>query len=127
MTDEEKNVLWKGLNFSVKPGWIEYSEFLLPFDLLFRDIKREDFCNEDMSLIKARLIDTVLSSYQKFSSHKNLPENLTPSEFKALQSLSKNKNIVIQKADKGNPVVILGKCSYISAIEELLNGKHSCW
>ena len=34
---------------------------------------------------------------------------------------SKNKNIVIQKSDKGNTVVILYKCSYISAIEEILN------
>ena len=93
MTDEEKNVLCKGLSFSVKPGWLEYSEFLLPFELLFRDIKREDLCNEDMSLIKARLLDTALTSYQNFSSDKNPPENLTP-EFKALKRLSKNKNIV---------------------------------
>ena len=121
LTDEEKNVLCKGLNFSVKPGWIEYSEFLLPFELLFRNIKREDLCNKDMSLIKARLLDTALTSYQNFSSDKDPPENLTPSEFKALKSLSKNKNIVIQKADKGNTVVILDKCSYISAIEEILN------
>ena len=35
--------------------------------------------------------------------------------------MSKYKNIVIQKADKGNTVVILGKCSYVSAIEEILN------
>ena len=34
----------------------------------------------------------------------------------------KNKNIVIfHKADQGNTVVILGKCSYISAIEKILN------
>ena len=66
MTDEEKNFLCKGFNFSVKPGLIEYSEFLLPFGLLFRDIKREDLCNEDMSLIKARLLDTALTSYQTF-------------------------------------------------------------
>ena len=121
LTDEEKNVLCKGLNFSVKPGWIEYSEFLLPFELLFRDIKREDLCNKDMSLIKARLLDTALTSYQNFSSDKDPPENLTPSESKALKRLSKNKNIVIKKADKGNTVVILDKCSYISAIEEILN------
>ena len=70
LTDEEKNVLCKGLNFSVKPGWIEYSEFLLPFELLFRDIKREDLCNKDMSLIKARLLDTALTSYQNVSSDK---------------------------------------------------------
>ena len=35
--------------------------------------------------------------------------------------MSKNKNIVIQKEDKDNTVVILDKSSYISAIEEILN------
>ena len=35
--------------------------------------------------------------------------------------MSKNKNIVIQKAHKGNTVVILDKCSHISTIEEILN------
>ena len=74
-----------------------------------------------MSLIKVRLVDTALTSYQNFSIDKNPPENVTPSEFKVLKRLSKNKNIVIQKADKGNTVVILDKCSYISAIEEILN------
>ena len=113
LTDDEKNVLCKGLNFS---GLIEYSEFLLPFELLFRDTKREDLCNEDMSVIKARLLDIALTSYQNLSRDREPPENLTYSEFKALKSLSKNKDIVIQKADKGNTVVIFDKCSYISAI-----------
>ena len=36
---------------SLKPGLIEYSEFLLPFELFFRDVKREDLSNEDMYLI----------------------------------------------------------------------------
>ena len=70
-----------------------------------------------MSVIKARLLDTALTSYQNFSRDRESPENLTSSEFKALKRLSKNKDIVIQKADKGNTVVILDKCSYISAIE----------
>ena len=43
------------------------------------------------------------------------------SEFKALRHLSKNRNIAIQKANKGNTIVILDKISYISAIEEILN------
>ena len=42
---------------------------------------------------------------------------------KALKSLTKSKNIVIHKSDKGNAVMILDKCSYISAIEEILNYK----
>ena len=121
LTEDEKNVLCKGLDFSVKSGLIEYSEFLLPLELLFHDIKREDLCNEDICVIKARLLDTALTSYQNFSRDQEPPENLTSSEFKALKRLSKNKDIVIQKADKGNTVVILDKCSYISAIEEILN------
>ena len=45
LTDDEKNVLCKGLNFSVKPGSTEYSQFLLPFELLFCVIKHENLCN----------------------------------------------------------------------------------
>ena len=74
-----------------------------------------------MSLIKARLLDTALTSYQNVSSDQDPPENLTPSEFRALKCFSKNKKIAIQKADEGNIVVILDKCSYISVIEEILN------
>ena len=74
-----------------------------------------------MYLIKARLLDTALTSYQNFSSDQDPPENLTSSEFKAHKGLSKNKDIVIQKADKGSTVVILDKSSYISAIEEIIN------
>ena len=54
LTDVEKSVLCKGLNFSVKSKSIEYSELLLPFELLFRDIKQENLWNEDLSLMKAR-------------------------------------------------------------------------
>ena len=49
-------------------------------------------------------------------------------QFKTLQPFVKKtnkitKNIVIQKTDTGITVVILDKCSYISAIEEILNSK----
>ena len=57
LSDVEKSVLCKGLNFSVKPESIEYSGFLLRFQLLFRDVKQENLHSEDLSLIKARLLD----------------------------------------------------------------------
>ena len=68
LSDVEKNVLYKGLNFSGKAKSIEYWEFLLPFELLFQDVKQENLYSEDLSLMKARLLDTVLSSYESFSS-----------------------------------------------------------
>ena len=70
--------------------------------------------------MKTRLLSTALSSYESFSSDQNPSENLTSSELEALRNLSKNKNIFIQKADKGN-IVILHKSSHINAIEEILN------
>ena len=84
LSDIEKSVLCKDLNFSVKPKLIEYLEFLLLFELLFRDVKQENLCSEDFSLMKARLLDTGLPSYESFSSDQSPSENLTASEFKAL-------------------------------------------
>ena len=84
LSDVEKSALCKDLNFSVKPKLIEYLEFLLLFELLFRDVKQENLCSEDFSLMKARLLDTGLPSYESFSSDQSPSENLTASEFKVL-------------------------------------------
>ena len=40
--------------------------------------------------------------------------------------MPKNKDISIHKADKCNTVVILDKCSYISANEEIHNDNSKC-
>ena len=101
LSDVEKSVLCKGLYFSVKPKPIEYSDFLLPFELLFRDVKQEN-CSEDLSLIKSILPETAFSLYESFSSDISPSENYTTSEFKALRHFSK-KNIVIHKSDKVTP------------------------
>ena len=85
LSDVEKSVLCKDLNFSVKSKSIEYSEFLLPFELLFRDVKQENLCSEDLSLMKATLLDTALSAHENFSSDRSPSKNLSASEFKALK------------------------------------------
>ena len=94
---------------------------ILYFELLLRDVKQENLCSEEYSLMKPRLLDTAFSSYESFSSDQSPSENLTTYEFKGLTYLSKNKNIVIQKADKSNAIVTLHKIFYTSTIEEILN------
>ena len=49
----------------------------------------------------------------------NLPRNLSDGEFKALQNLSRKTNLVVQKSDRGNSVVILDKDVYIKHMESL--------
>ena len=83
--------------------------------------KQENLCEEDLSLIKARSLDTALPSYQSFSNDQSPFENLSISEFKVLIHLSKNKNIVIYEAHKGDTIVILDKTFYMIATENILN------
>ncbi|XP_057293867.1 uncharacterized protein LOC130622418 [Hydractinia symbiolongicarpus] len=85
-----------------------------------RDINRDDLSNEDKNYIKTRLKDTAFSSYYSYNSNPEKP-SLPANEFKALQDLMNRDDIVIQKADKGNTVVLLNKDSYIVAVESLLD------
>ena len=48
-------------------------------------------------------------------------QHLSKEEFLALQNLRKNKNIVIQKSDKGNSAVIVDKSDSLDKIKNLLN------
>ena len=65
LSDAEKSVLFMGLNFSVERKSIEYSEFLLSLKFLFRDVKQVNLSSEDLSLMKARLLDTNFFEWPK--------------------------------------------------------------
>ena len=47
-------------------------------------------------------------------------KNLSREEVKALNNLVKNKALVIQKADKGNNIVILNRSDYILKLNKIL-------
>ena len=53
--------------------------------------------------------------------------NLSKEVFIALQNLSKNKNLIIQKSDKGNSVVIVDREDYIKKMNDILNDKKKFW
>ena len=57
LTESEKILLCKGLNFAIPPDKLEYSDFLLPFELLYRDIQNLDVTDQKKQLLKARIKD----------------------------------------------------------------------
>ena len=59
-------VLCKGLNFTIPPKVIEYSEFLLPFEVLFREITSLDIGDFSKECVKSRLRDTHTHHLSKF-------------------------------------------------------------
>ena len=93
---------------------------MLPYELLYRDIKSEEVPSENLTILKNKFLDTATSSYAKIKSCK-IRSNLSSNKAEALKNLTKQKDIIIQKADRGNTTVILDKESYIEKKKELLS------
>ena len=90
LTESEKKLLCKGLNFAITSDKLEYADFLLPFELLYRDMQNLDVTDQKKQLLKARIKDSALSSYISYNKN-SAPLNLTKEEFASLKSLSKNE------------------------------------
>ena len=119
LTEHEKSLLSRGLNFAILPKNLNYADYLLPFELLFRDIDLLDIPRTDRDFIQGRLRDCAFTSYRDVG--KNIDTNLSKEEHFALKNLVKNKDLVIQKADKGNNVVILNKNDYNLDMKKILS------
>ena len=46
LTKSEKSLLWKALDFTIPPKTLEHADYLLPFELLYRDVHNLDITNE---------------------------------------------------------------------------------
>ena len=122
LSDIEKRLLAKGLNFCFPPKQPRYGDYLVYFELFYRNIRNlEILSNEDLDFAKTKNKETALSSFRQYN--KNPQQSLSKEELAALTNLSKNKDMVIQKSDKGNSVVIVDKDTYIKRMENLLRGQ----
>ena len=96
-------------------------DFMLPFELLYIDVDSLEVSNLDKEFIKSRLRDSAFSSYK--DTGKSLERNLPKEEFDALKIFLKNKDIIVQKAEKANTVAILNKKDYVCKMKNILNDK----
>ena len=120
LSDIEKKLLAKGLKFCLPPKQLKYADYLVHSELFYRDILNlEILSNEDLNFVKAKTKETALSSFRQYN--KNPKQNLSKEELVDLTNRSKNKDIVIQKSDKGNSAVIVDKDTCIKRMENLLS------
>ena len=120
MSDIENTILAKGLNFALPPKKLNYADYLTPYELVFRDIKELSVDDSILERVKVDMKKICLSSFENFKFKDEL--NITPDELKALKDLSSREDIIIQKADKGNSVVILNKSDDIKRMTEIVSG-----
>ena len=120
----DKSLLSKGLNFSLPNNKVEISEYSCPFELLYREVSDFNRDSSDKELLKSKLKELSPSSHRRLK-HNVLEENLSKKELESLKNHSKNPDIVIQKSNKGNSVVILDKEVYLEKMKEMLKKKLS--
>ena len=120
LTESEKSLLCKGLNLAIPPKTLEYAEYPLPFELLYRDIHNLDITSEKKVVLKTRIKDCAFSLFNSYNEN-GAPLNLTPEEFAVLKSLSKSKNLIIQISDKGNSIAIIDKSNYLEKMRNILS------
>ena len=121
LSPSEKKLLVKGLNLSIPPKKLNFVDILTPFELLYKEIlNSSDQLNENDILdpLAASLKNTAYDCLHSYDAKSQ--QNLPCDEAEALKSLLKDDNIVIQKSDKGNSVVILNKVDYVDRMKELL-------
>ena len=75
--------------------------------------------NEELDFVVAKTKEVALSSYRSYNN--NVTQNLSWEEFIALQNLSKNKDLIIRKSDKGSPVVIVQRQDYLRKMNDILS------
>ena len=57
----EKSFLSKRLNFAIPPTHTNYADFMLPFELLYRDVESLEVSNLDKEFIKSRFRHSAFS------------------------------------------------------------------
>ena len=116
LSDDEKSLLAKGLNFSLPAKKLHFADHMTPFELLYKNLKGYDIDQYKMDILK---VDLKKIAYSPFNNYNFLKElSLSQPEFKALQKLSSHKDIVIHKSDKGNSVVIVDRTDYLKRMQD---------
>ena len=80
---------------------------MLPFELLYRDFRSFEKDNDQIVFAKNKLRNITFSSFKAYNIKEHKFENISKREQKAFSDLLNLENIIIQKADKGNVIVII--------------------
>ena len=91
------------------------------FELLYGSTLDLSMPTEEKDRFQTKLKDIALSSFKLFSDNGKFENNLSAEEINSLKALMRNKDIIIQKADKGNTAVITDKDKYIEGVKQAIS------
>ena len=110
LTEPERSVLEKGLNFAEAPKSIPRAQLIAGVESALQKITDQNKAERTRAIV-AGLIRKA----------KPPKQNLTKEEHEAIRSIRNNKEIIVLQADKGNATVILDASDYERKAKDLLN------
>ena len=99
---------------------MDYPNVMTEFELLYRSTLDLSMTTEKKDWFKTKLKDIVLSSFKLLSNKFIFENNLSTEEINSLKAVMRNKNVIIQKADKCNTVVITDKEKHIEGVKRAM-------
>ena len=81
LSEVEKSLLCKGLNFAIPLKKLKFENYLLPFELLFRNISDENQRNKSILHLKSKIKDVGLSSFRLYNKKDHHFEDLPEEEY----------------------------------------------
>ena len=126
LSDVEMAALSRGLKYALPPGKLQKGEYFSRFEVLFDDLKDFQFngSTEDKFYLKQKLGEMAYNSLYNFNMTRSNMSNMPKEEFDALLKLSKNKDIIISKPDKGSGIIILDRKDYVDKMLEILSDEN---
>ncbi len=122
LSPAQESILMKGLNFALPPKMLRHEDYLINFELLFRNaVGSKSVKENELEEFKSKLRTLSFQSLRFYNRKKKKLENITEEEHNALLELASLKNVIIQKADKGNVIVLVNKKDYIQKMESILS------
>ena len=109
LSEAEKSILARGLNFAVTPKRIPTEEFILATELACERITdpgdKAALRNEVAGILRTARLP---------------PDNITPDERAAIRTLGKNRDVTILPADKGRTTVVMDSTRYDTQMTTML-------
>ena len=110
LTNPQRQVLEKSLNFAVTPDAIPHSEYVASVVKGLQNVKNVD----NVALARSKIAQILKNS-------KLPPKNTTTAEVQALKELRSDPTIKIMNSDKGNATVILDSKTHKKMLNMLLD------
>ena len=107
LSDLLKRLLAKGLNYALPPVTLNYGNYMTLFELFYREIRKLLIEDHELEKVKTETKKEAYSSFDNYNFWNEL--NISKEEFLALKGFSSNKDIILQKADQDNSVVLVKK------------------